>query len=127
MTTKSSREESAFSSCATTCEACPQHRESDRPTFRSLVQAFRDLAEARLSATQKYVLQKSADLLRYHDLTVTGLADLLSEQTEVPYSTAKWNLRSLMDMGLLEGGNSEHKGLSARLTGSAKLLAEHLD
>ncbi|MBS3795031.1 MAG: hypothetical protein KGY80_09050 [Candidatus Thorarchaeota archaeon] len=127
MTTKSSYGESAFSSCATTCEDCPHRAKRAEPTFQNLARAFFDLAKERLSDTQKFVLRKSAELLRCHELTVTGLADLLSERSDVPYSTAKWNLRTLMDMGLLEGGNSENKGLPAKLTDSAELLAEHLD
>jgi hypothetical protein len=126
VTTKSSHGESAFSSCATTCEDCPHKAKRAEPTFQNLAQAFFDLAEERLSDTQKFVLRRSAELLRCHELTVTGLADLLSERSDVPYSTAKWNLRTLMDMGLLEGGNSENKGLPAKLTNSAELLAEYL-
>lgn len=127
VTTKSSYGEIVFSTCETTCEDSPHRTKKAGPTFQNLARAFFDLAEERLSDTQKFVLCKSAELLRRHELTVTGLADLLSERSDVPYSTAKWNLRTLMDMGLLEGGNSENKGLPAKLTDSAELLAEHLN
>ncbi|MFW9944597.1 MAG: hypothetical protein ACFFB7_06325 [Candidatus Sifarchaeia archaeon] len=79
-----------------------------------------------MSENQKLVLRVSAELLKYSDLTVTALADLVSRRTTVPYSTAKWNLRSLMNMGLLTGGDMENKGQPARLTSSAIMLVDFL-
>ncbi|TFF92161.1 hypothetical protein EU546_07805 [Candidatus Thorarchaeota archaeon] len=97
------------------------------PTFESVVASFLQLAEARLSDTQKLVLRASATLLCHHDVTVTALADMVSRRTDVPYSTTKWNLRSLMDLGLLDGGDSENRGRRAELSASARLLAHHLE
>ncbi len=97
------------------------------PSFESVVASFLKLAEARLSDTQKLVLRVSASLLRHHDVTVTALADMVSRRTDVPYSTTKWNLRSLMDLGLLDGGDSENRGRSAQLSSSARLLVHHLE
>ncbi|UCH05248.1 MAG: hypothetical protein JSW05_03540 [Candidatus Thorarchaeota archaeon] len=79
-----------------------------------------------MSENQKLVLRVSAELLKNSDLTVTALADLVSRRTTVPYSTTKWNLRSLMNMGLLTGGDMENKGQPARLTSSAMMLADFL-
>lgn len=97
------------------------------PSFEGVVASFLQLAQARLSDTQKLVLRASASLLRYHDVTVTALADMVSRRTSVPYSTAKWNLRTLMDLGLLDGGDSENRGRRAELTSSARFLAHHLE
>ncbi|MHA2600659.1 MAG: hypothetical protein AM324_000830 [Candidatus Thorarchaeota archaeon SMTZ1-83] len=79
-----------------------------------------------MSENQKLVLRVSAELLKHNDLTVTALADLVSRRTTVPYSTAKWNLRSLISMGLLTGGDMENKGQPARLTSAALMLADFL-
>ncbi|MFX0045202.1 MAG: hypothetical protein ACFE8Z_05100 [Candidatus Hermodarchaeota archaeon] len=79
-----------------------------------------------MSENQKLVLRVSAELLKYSDLTVTALADLVSRRTTVPYSTVKWNLRSLVNMGLLTGGDMENKGQPARLTSSALMLVDFL-
>ncbi len=80
-----------------------------------------------MSDTQKTVLKLSYLLLKFNDLTVTSLADLVSRKSDVPYSTAKWNLRSLKEMGLLTGGDLNCKGELANLTREAQMLAEYLD
>lgn len=100
---------------------------ADKPTFESLAASFLRLADLRLSSTQKTVLRMSAQLLEHHHLTVTGLADLLSRRSTVPYSTAKWNLRSLMDLELLAGGDAQCRGLQASLTPSGRMLAAYLE
>jgi hypothetical protein len=100
---------------------------ADKPTFESLAASFLRLADLRLNSSQKTVLRMSAQLLEHHCLTVTGLADLLSRRSTVPYSTAKWNLRSLMDLELLAGGDSQSRGLQASLTPSGQMLAAYLE
>jgi DNA-binding transcriptional ArsR family regulator len=94
--------------------------------FNSLVASFFRLAESRLSTTQKTVLMRSYMALRFHDLTVTALADQVSRSSKVPYSTVKWNLRSLKEMGLLTGGDLSSKGELAQLTPEAQMLADYL-
>lgn len=94
--------------------------------FDNLAASFFRLAESKLSATQKTVLIESHRMLRFNNLTVTALADLVSRSSSVPYSTVKWNLRSLKDMGLLTGGDMSSKGEPARLTPEAQLLADYL-
>jgi hypothetical protein len=95
-------------------------------SFENLAATFFKVADARLSNTQKQLLCECFAVLMYHNLAVTALADLVSQRTNVPYSTVKWNLRSLMDMGLLEGGNSERRGRHAKLTSSAEMLVKYL-
>ena len=94
-------------------------------SFENLAATFFKVADARLSNTQKQLLCECYKVLMYHNLAVTALADLVSQRTNVPYSTVKWNLRSLMDMGLLEGGNLERRGRHAKLTHSAEMLVRY--
>jgi hypothetical protein len=96
-------------------------------TFQSLLASFLQLADARLSDTQKQVLRMSRDLLKFHELTMTSLADLMSQRSNVPYSTCKWNLRSLKDMGLLTGGDLQNKGQFACLSDEARMLVDYLE
>lgn len=104
---------------------------SDRkvsPTnFQSLAASFFRLADARLSDTQKQVLRMSRELLKHHEMTLTALADQVSQRSAVPYSTVKWNLRSLKNMGLLNGGTLSSKGQLACLTTEAQMLADYLE
>jgi DNA-binding transcriptional ArsR family regulator len=96
-------------------------------TFQSLLASFFQLAEARLSDSQKLVLRMSRELLKFQELTLTALADKVSRRSDVPYSTVKWNLRSLKDMGLLTGGDLQNKGQFASLTDEARMLVDYLE
>ena len=102
-------------------------REVSNTAFQSLAASFFRLAEARMSDTQKQVLRMSHELLKYHELSMTALADLVSRRSTVAYSTCKWNLRSLKNMGLLTGGDLESRGQLARLTLEAQMLADYLE
>jgi hypothetical protein len=123
VSSKFTHEVNAFSSAY---QAQQSHEPFGKPSFDSLAASFFSLADLRMSENQKLVLRVSAQLLKYYDLTVTALADLVSRRTSVPYSTAKWNLRSLMEMGLLSGGDMENRGQLARLTSAAVMLADFL-
>lgn len=91
--------------------------------FRSLVSSFYRLADARLTDTHKQVLVASYRLLQHRNLSMTALADLISRKEYLPYSTVKWNLRSLREMGLLRSGDAVSKGRRAELTVEAHMLA----
>jgi hypothetical protein len=104
------------------CERAP-----DGPSFESLQSAFLKLAETRLSPTQKTVLQASVNALQYREMTLTALADLVSRKTSVPYSTVKWNLRTLVDLGLLFGGDAVNRGEPARFSNEAVMVVQHLN
>lgn len=99
---------------------------TEKPSFESLASAFLRLADVRMSDTQKAVLRTTAWLLTFHDLTVTGLADQVSRRSSLPYSTVKWNLRALMELGLLVGGDKATRGLQASLTATGIMLADYL-
>ncbi len=120
---KFTQEVNVFSSAH---EVQQSHEPFAKPSFDSLAASFFSLADLRMSENQKLVLRVSAELLKHNDLTVTALADLVSRRTTVPYSTAKWNLRSLISMGLLTGGDMENKGQPARLKSAALMLADFL-
>lgn len=102
-------------------------RKVSTTTFQSLAASFFRLADARLSDTQKQVLRMSHELLKRHEMTLTSLADQVSRRSGVAYSTCKWNLRSLKNMGLMTGGNLSSKGQSACLTTEAQMLVDYLE
>ena len=102
-------------------------RKVSTTTFQSLAASFFRLADTRLSDTQKQVLRMSHELLKHHEMTLTALADQVSRRSTVPYSTTKWNLRSLKNMGLLTGGNLSNKGQLACLSSEAQMLADYLE
>lgn len=97
------------------------------PVFQSLLSAFLSLAKNRMSTTQKVILQCCVSILRFREVTLTALADLVSRKTGVPYSTVKWNIRSLVAIGFLVGGNADSKGELASFTEVAAMLVENLE
>jgi hypothetical protein len=125
VSTKSPLKVNVFSSRPEACSMCEQSPYGS--AFESLKSAFLSMAEARLSPTQKKVLQSSVKTLEYRDLTLTALADQVSRKSGVAYSTVKWNLKSLVEMGLLVGGDTTNRGAPAEFTEVAIMLAKHLE
>ncbi len=124
MSTKSPLKVNVFSSRPDACTMCEQSPYG--PAFESLKSAFLNMAEARLSPTQKTVLQSSVSVLEFRDLPLTALADQVSRNTCIAYSTVKWNLKSLVEMSLLVGGDAVNRGEPARFSAVAVMLAKHL-
>ncbi|MHA1636895.1 MAG: hypothetical protein ACTSUB_02665 [Candidatus Thorarchaeota archaeon] len=114
----------AFSNGLNACEEC--ERFLDISSFDQLATAYFNLADARLSRTQKIALQCSVKVLTHNKMTLTSLADKISRRTQIPYSTVKWNLRSLVDLGLLVGGDAIRRGQLAGFTPIAKMLVAFL-
>ncbi|MDF1538391.1 MAG: hypothetical protein P1Q69_05770 [Candidatus Thorarchaeota archaeon] len=125
MSTKSPLKVNVFSSRPDACAMCEQSPYG--PAFESLKSAFLNMAETRLSPTQKTVLQCSVRTLEFRTLTLTALADQVSRKTGVAYSTVKWNLKSLVEMSLLTGGDADNRGEHARFSEVAVMLAKHLE
>ncbi len=80
-----------------------------------------------MSPTQKLVLATSVGVLKHRKMSLTALADLVSRRTGVPYSTVKWNIRALVAMGFLVGGDANNRGEPALFTEVALMLVEHME
>ncbi len=114
-----------FSSGSKTCPMCEQTLYGS--SFRTLASVFLKLAESKMNSTQKSVLAHSVNILRYREVSLTTLADMVSRKSGVAYSTVKWNLRSLVSMGFLIGGDVNNRGEPARYTEEALMLVEYLE
>ena len=55
-------------------------------------------------------------LSRKNNFTLTRFAKTISKRMNIPESTAKWNLRVLRDLGLIEAGNHQINRFPLRLT-----------
>ncbi len=121
MTTKFSLEVSEFF-----CSESKDCLSSGCPVVESLAGSLFRMARYRLSDRLKTVLLAAAEVLRFHEMTVTALADEVSRRTGIPYSTVKWNLRSLVQLGLVAGGDNSRRGLKASLTAAGRMLADYL-
>lgn len=116
-----------FSSGSDICRYCDIG--SNLPSFRGLLSAYLSLAAYKLSETQKEVLRGCVHTLHWceQDMTLTALADQVSTKTGIPYSTVKWNMRVLVDLELLQGGNADNRGCPAEYTEVARLVVNELD
>lgn len=115
-------EVAAFSTGLSACKECER-----TSSFTNLATAYLSLAEARMSTTQKIVLKSSVQMLTSNELTLTSLADKVSRKTGVPYSTVKWNVRVLVNLGLLNGGDIHRRGKLASFTTTADMLVRYLE
>ena len=112
----------AFSTGLSACKECER-----TSSFKNLAASYLSLANARMSTTQKMVLKSSVHILTHNELTLTALADRVSRKTGVPYSTVKWNVRALVDLGLLNGGDVRRRGKLASFTTTADMLVRYLE
>ena len=115
VSTKLPKQVIVFSNWSKTCSMC-EHTPSGS-SFRSLASVF----------LKKSVLVYSVNTLKHHEVSLTSLADLVSRKSGVAYSTVKWNLRSLVEMGFLIGGDINNRGEPAQFTEVALMLVRYLE
>ena len=95
--------------------------------FLQLASAFSMLAKSRLTRKQLFLLFATRQALRYHpDLSLTGLAEYLSRKWQLPLSTAKFNLKTLRDAGLLETRSTTKRRTTLSLSFGGQLLLQLL-
>jgi DNA-binding MarR family transcriptional regulator len=58
--------------------------------------------------------------------TLSSLVRKLAEELEVPESTLKWSIRGLRDLGLVESGSVEVKGVPVSLTYAGLVVAKNI-
>jgi len=80
------------------------------------------LALRGLSPSQRKILTRLSDL-ELERYTMSSLAARLADEG-MPLSTAKWSLRNLRSLGIIQCGDEGKKGIPVRLTSLGKLLAE---
>ena len=91
------------------------------------IKVFLKMAMRFLSWRQKLILIEIYKHSKHIDLTITAFARYLASKYNMPLSTAKWNLRSLRDLELIEGGNYNVHGIPLKLTRAGKIIAEELN
>ncbi|MCD6402757.1 MAG: winged helix-turn-helix transcriptional regulator [Candidatus Aenigmarchaeota archaeon] len=67
-----------------------------------------------LNKTQLLILEELAKHGYY--LTVTSLVDSIVRKYNIPRSTVRYNVKKLRNLGLIECGDVNNKGVPARLT-----------
>ncbi|MEM1901357.1 MAG: hypothetical protein QW055_04460 [Candidatus Nezhaarchaeales archaeon] len=87
-------------------------------------------ALTRLALSKLTNLQK-AILLRLYcegngEHTLSSLVRKLSSELGIPESTLKWSLRGLRDLGLIESGSVEVKGVPVSLTYAGLVVAKNI-
>jgi len=83
------------------------------------------LAGNRLTQKQKLVLCRIADLER--ELTMSALLRKIAEEEQMGESTARVVIQALRDIGLIECGTVENKGVPVCLTPIGQILVQNGD
>ena len=82
--------------------------------------AIRELLLRALTKHQILILNELK--INGHYFSVTNLIEKLSEKHNIAPSTLRWNLKKLVDSGLITAGNSKNKGIPVRLTKSGSYI-----
>ncbi|MFX1575930.1 MAG: hypothetical protein ACFFCF_02025 [Promethearchaeota archaeon] len=95
--------------------------------FRLLANTFAQLAKTRLTEKQRFLLHASRYAIQYHpSLSPTALADYLARKFQLPLSTTKFNLKVLINAGLLEINSPRKCRTTIRLSFGGHLLTQLL-
>jgi len=60
------------------------------------------------------------------EITLSRQAREIAKKLNIPESTVKWNLRVLRDLGLIECGSMNNKGIPIRLTYAGLIIANSI-
>jgi len=97
----------------------------ENPLLLELEQALTRLALSKLTKLQRAILVR----LYYEgngEHTFSRLVRKLANELGAPESTLKWSIRSLRDLGLVESGSLEVKGVPVSLTYAGLLVAKNI-
>ena len=120
---------SAFSRKSSTEEPRPSTTISDlkheNPLLLELEQALTRLALSKLTKLQRAIL------LRLYcegngKHTLSSLVRKLADELGAPESTLKWSIRGLRDLGLVESGSVEVRGVPVSLTYAGLVVAKNI-
>lgn len=95
------------------------------PPTDVLEESLKKICSRVLTNIQKRVLLYIMENER-SELTISGYVREISRLLGIPESTAKWNLRLLRDLHLIDGGAVYRKGVPVRLTYSGLIVAEEI-
>jgi DNA-binding MarR family transcriptional regulator len=86
----------------------------------ALNQMLQTASERKLTDKQRAMLQiiSEADGSQLY----TTLIDRLSVEMGIPQSTVRWNLKGLRDVGLIQAGDRDNKGIPVRLTEKGRIM-----
>lgn len=92
-------------------------------SFLELERSISALAVMRLTEKQRTIL-KWLCYKRTQDTVYTRMVEAISEEFRMPESTARWNLKVLREVALLEAGDRNNKGIPVRLTEAGRIALE---
>lgn len=99
--------------------------EHENPLLLELERTLTKLALSKLTKLQRAIL------LRLYcegngKHTFSSLVRKLADELGVPESTLKWSIRGLRDLGLVESGSAEVKGVPVSLTYAGLVIAKSI-
>lgn len=95
------------------------------PPLEILEESLKKICFRVLTDVQKKILLYIMEN-EHLELTISSYVKKISKALRIPESTAKWNLRLLRDLSLIEGGAIYRKGIPVRLTYSGLIIVEEI-
>ena len=92
-------------------------------SFSELERSVNALALTRLTEKQQSIL-KWLCRNNEEDTVYTRLVEAVSREFKMPESTARWNLKILREVALLEAGDRNNKGIPVRITEAGRIALE---
>ena len=89
--------------------------------FYAIEAALEAASSRRLTEKQRTMLRIVAEV--QGETLYTNLIDRVSDELDIPKSTARWNLKGLRDSGLITAGDRDNKGVPVRLTETGRVIA----
>jgi len=92
-------------------------------SFSELERSINALALIRLTEKQQSILKWLCGNSEQNTV-YTRMIEAVSKEFKIPESTARWNLKVLREVALLEAGDRNNKGIPVRLTEAGRIALE---
>jgi biotin-(acetyl-CoA carboxylase) ligase len=92
-------------------------------SFSELERSINALALMRLTEKQQSILKWLCGNSKQNTV-YTRMIEAVSKEFKIPESTARWNLKILREVALLEAGDRNNKGIPVRLTEAGRIALE---
>jgi len=98
--------------------------------FRQIEDSFSELERSINALALMRLTEKQQSILKWlcgnsqQNTVYTRMIEAVSNEFKIPESTARWNLKILREVALLEAGDRNNKGIPVRITEAGRIALE---
>ena len=98
--------------------------------LKRIEDSFSELEKSVNALTLTRLTEKQQSILKWlcrnneKDTVYTRLVEAVSREFNIPESTARWNMKILREVALLEAGDRNNKGIPVRITEAGRIALE---